>query len=549
MKNFEKFLEAVRGNPGIPAEYFGSAERKKRDELNRNRPENHPSQMMRLSQEAERLTRGHERELEELATKVIKNHYKGLIERYNIKYNIRLTTRGSEMARLLGIRESVETEKYKRKIINLVTQGEAKNVKHILHSEEVKEGINEIFGEANAKRIFKIWDEITKMADMMDQDIQPEDRARFNQQIHDRGDDEMLAGAVKVEWGSKDEDKEEEPEQRQAQEDEEDYENREAFYDDEEEDYENREEFYNDEEDEEQPSGNGLDEEQSEEIEDLLNNNDAEGLQNYIEENDISREDINNEFHPTVVALGRDFPMLIHEAVKGTFQVLAMNAIPEDRGEAIEALNKGAARHEEPEEWKWGHMIAADIRDFINQNENVEKYPNVREIVWKNMIDKKTMPSEDFLELVKGILSNSEKARIKVDALINKLVKGIKAEADYKEAEARYQEELKQYEEDMKKYEEDMKKFEESEKKRKEKAKNKPKEENEIEQIRKKASEKEDDYESMSPSELQTAMDAALDVDDYTLAHKISTFMKKESRSVYEQELKLILEHKNPHTK
>jgi hypothetical protein len=101
----------------------------------------------------------------------------------------------------------------------------------------------------------------------------------------------------------------------------------------------------------------------------------------------------------------------------------------------------------------------------------------------------------------------------------------------------------------MKKYEEDMKKWEESERKRKEKAKNKPKEENEIEQIRKKASEKEDDYESMSPSELQTAMDAALDVDDYTLAHKISTFMKKESRSVYEQELKLILENKNPHTK
>jgi hypothetical protein len=534
MKNFEKFLEAVRGNPGIPAEYFGSAERKKREELNRNRPENHPSQMMRLSQEAERLTRGHERELEELATKVIKNHYKGLIERYNIKYDIRLTTRGSEMARLLGIRESVETEKYKRKIINLVTQGEAKNVKHILHSEEVKEGINEIFGEADAKRIFKIWDEITKMADMMDQDIPPEDRARFNQQIHDTGNDEMLAGAVKVEWGSKDEDKEEEPEQHQSQEEDE-------------EDYENRESFYDDDEEEEQPSGNGLDDEQSEEIEDLLNNNDVEGLQNYIDENDISREDINSEFYPTVVALGRDFPMLIHEAVKGTFQVLAMNAIPEDREEAVEALNKGMARHEEPEEWKWGPMVAADIRDFINQNENVEKYPNVREIVWKNMIDKKTMPSEEFLELVKGILSNSEKARIKVDTLINKIVKGIKAEEDYKEAEARYQEELKQYEEDMKKYEEDMKKWEEVEKKRKEKSK--PKEENEIEQIRKKAVEKETDYASMSPSELQKAIDAALDVDDYTLAHKISTFMKNESKQIYQQELKMILEHKNPHTK
>jgi hypothetical protein len=151
------------------------------------------------------------------------------------------------------------------------------------------------------------------------------------------------------------------------------------------------------------------------------------------------------------------------------------------------------------------------------------------------------------LELVKGILSNSEKARIKVDTLINKIVKGIKAEEDYKEAEARYQEELKQYEEDMKKYEEDMKKWEEVEKKRKEKSK--PKEENEIEQIRKKAVEKETDYASMSPSELQKAIDAALDVDDYTLAHKISTFMKNESKQIYQQELKMILEHKNPHTK
>ena len=116
----------------------------------------------------------------------------------------------------------------------------------------------------------------------------------------------------------------------------------------------------------------------------------------YLDDNDIDPNIISKNFKPVITAIGRDFPMLLHEAVKGLYNTLAMGGIPEDRDVATIALKKGYARHEEPEEWKYGPSIAGDIRDFINENELVDSYPNVREQVWKYMVDRKKMKPTEF---------------------------------------------------------------------------------------------------------------------------------------------------------
>jgi hypothetical protein len=48
---------------------------------------------------------------------------------------------------MLNIREFLNSEKHKRKIINLVGQGRAENMMYVFHNEEFTQGIYEIFGE------------------------------------------------------------------------------------------------------------------------------------------------------------------------------------------------------------------------------------------------------------------------------------------------------------------------------------------------------------------------------------------------------------------
>jgi hypothetical protein len=91
--------------------------------------------------------------------------------------------------------EDIRNEVHKRKIANLIIQGEAKNTKHILHSQEVKDGLNEIYGTQKAEEIFNIWDEMSKTADKLDWLIPTTSRSQMMEQ-----NPEGLAGACGYGW-------------------------------------------------------------------------------------------------------------------------------------------------------------------------------------------------------------------------------------------------------------------------------------------------------------------------------------------------------------
>ena len=270
-----------------------------------------------LMQSSMQYVRGKENELSELATKVFLNIYQELIDRYEIEVDIKIIRPGrvkdwmdscedcepAEPPKMKEIEdEEVKKEIHKRKIANLVIQGEAKNTKHILHSEEVKDGLKEIYGEETAKVVFGLWDETTKVADQLDWIIPTEFRSQMMEEAPD-----FMTGACFVDWQPKKKEEEEE-------------------------------EVDKEEEDKEKSFFAKLFGKDDDEI-----------------ENDIQES---SEETPIIRARGIDFPMLLHESVKGLFEILSLGGLPEDKRTAeLSILNTGI--EDEPEDWKYGPEIAS----------------------------------------------------------------------------------------------------------------------------------------------------------------------------------------------
>jgi hypothetical protein len=85
-------------------------------------------------------------------------------------------------------------EEEKRKIVNLVIQGEAKNTKHILRMPEVREGLRRILGDTEGDELFRSLDTIANAADKLDWLVPINQRASMMQ------GGTMFGGAVDVEW-------------------------------------------------------------------------------------------------------------------------------------------------------------------------------------------------------------------------------------------------------------------------------------------------------------------------------------------------------------
>jgi hypothetical protein len=208
---------------------------------------------------------------------------------------------------------------------------------------------------------------------------------------------------------------------------------------------------------------------------------------------------------PVIFAVGVDFPMLLHETVKGIFELLSQPGLPEDESVARTVLmNTGLS--DEPEDWKYGPRIAKDFMTFLNENERIDEIPNLREEFFRTLLDRKTMDTKDFLELIKGILTNAPEARAKVDSIIDDLINDL----DYEGQMERYEEEMKEYERKMKEWEDYQKQGSSQEKP------------SEIEILKS----RQKDYSEMSQSEIQSLIDKAIDSGDFSTIDTLSKYLK-----------------------
>lgn len=118
-----------------------------------------------------------------------------------------------------------------------------------------------------------------------------------------------------------------------------------------------------------------------------------------------------------------DLPMLIHETVKGIYELMSAKAIPEDPVMAKNLLGLTDTLKDEEEDIKYGPYIAADIRDYIvdllrrTTNDKTQQIQNLREFIFSGMMD---LPANEFVELIKNMLS---KNKADADKVLNGIVK------------------------------------------------------------------------------------------------------------------------------
>jgi hypothetical protein len=498
IKRYQKFLEEISifDNPAIPGEgqgkdkessYLSDELKKRKEDVGLTGAQSVSELGMRLSSlsnSAKEYIKDTEtkKKLVELTKKVLNKYYGRIISKFNMELDIDFIapTQVPEFMEEMNNRRNYEAEEdfiqdegeeledelsdllsgqdvkmseeeptesdietHKRKIANLLIQGEAKNIKTIYHTQEVKDGLQKIYGD-KWKTVFDIWDEMTKIADKLDLLMPPSDRAK---QMTSNASG--FAGASTIDW------KEIESEETESG-------------------TEQPEEDFSD-------FGDEID------LESMFDDEGSWG------EEEVEKKSKN--WQPILVARGADFPMLLHESIKGLWEFLSLGGIPSDKELAIKVTSE-TGMMDEPEDWKFGPLIAVTFRKFVNENSKVNDYENVKEELFKVLIDKETMSTEEFMRIFKGILIDIKKsedklkklvssnkmtqseaddklrefkrlkanARRKVDQLIDQIVEDIEAWERYYDELEEYNKAMQQYEKDLEEYNKKMKDYEEQQK-------------------------------------------------------------------------------------
>ena len=500
MKDFKKFLEEVtiKGNPGVPGEgekqpgdkdYIKDTEARAKARLGvsgRENPMQIGGRLMELVGQSQQMTRGREEDLENLAKEIILQNYGEILD--GVELDIKLVRSGADVAQFMQECEDEQEDEeapnfrqvkdpaiinkiHKAKIGNNIIQGEAKNTKHIIATEEVKSGLVDIFGPT-AEQVLTMWKEMSNLADKMDWIIPIEVKADMMEKAP-----QGMAGAVSVDWKPK---KKEEKEEESS------------------EDFAKR----------------------------ILDDLDKD------DESDEDKEEFGEEVQattPRIRARGVDFPMLIHETVKGIYELIASIQFPaEDASkEEIEIAQtvklNVSSFEDEAEDFRTGPEIAADFRDFINANPKAE-HPNMRAFIFGKMMDSNYISDVDFLKLFRGILNKTPDARKKIDEMIDEVNK-----------------ELNQYElGQVIDVEEPTYNFDNEEE---EDTMLPGKSETEAPQQQASV-----DYSELTQRELTELIDDALDAGDFAEVKRLSQYMK-EGKEIYLKELERINESHSFHTR
>lgn len=440
---------SLKGNPAIPGEggkeggYLSDVERRAEErnaELARRHGGDIPRFMSFVSQ-ARQIQSGKEKELEKLAEKAIRAMYGSILDEVELKIRFpkpgaikdmmeKVQPEAQEMPQLKQLEDAgIISEIHKRKIANNITQGEAKNTKLMLNLPEVVDGLEEIMGRENGRKYVDLLNKITEIAGFFDWNIPME----VQKEMWTR-DKSGFSGSVKVEWETPEDSKENE---------------------------ENAQDI----------------------LDKLMNSSD-------LPEDDV--EDLFDETKPTIHALGTDFAMLLHETVKGIYELIAANAIPDDEEDAEIIISNTDSLADEIEDLRYGPEIAADLRDFINGFPESNKVENLREHVFGKLM---LLPAKQFLDTIFYILSDDPRGKHAIQKLINEVVEEIN---DYKDA-------IKNGD------------FESP-------SDNEPEEEGEV------------DYENMSKRDLMALIDQALDAEDYDRVRDLSQYLKEsKQRDLFER--------------
>ena len=515
MKNFSQFIKeevSIKGNKGLPEEKLRDIERKGAEKIRGEQPGGLIGQIMGLMRESGRFITGNQKKLEKLAEEVLRDTYPLILK--NVDLDLQLVTDGGKVADFMKKEEKEKEEELKeeekdkkqadeeekeedqeesdeqeqqqeldkdalklaldkRKFANNIIQGEAKNTKFILHQDITRDGLTEIYGD-RAPEAIRVWNEISKVADKLDWIIPIEHKAQMMER-----QPEGMAGATSARFKKKAISKKKKKEQK--------------------------------------------------DLIDEIKKSIEEGKDIKNEEMQKKISEVLGFLNPTVKVRAIDFPMLLHEAVKGVYELIADVGMNRDERMAKEVHRQTSTFLDEAEDFRYGPYLAQDLNDFIMKNPDAQKHPNIKEYVFGKLIDSDRWSDDECLENLKNIFLESPRGRKLLDDLITETI-----------------EELDNYQRQMSEFQSRKKETEEAKIDSPEPTTGEEEVESDIDQLIKKTAEREQDYSEMTKRELQDLIDDALDAGDFDRVRMLAQYLG-ESAGIYLNELERINESHQYH--
>ena len=199
----------IKGNPAVSPEYLASLN--KRAEASAREIEQKYGRdmmnLMRFVMEVQSMQRGKEKQIEALTRKVIEEQYGSILGETEL--DIRIPTNPREIKQKMDQEkpeeqdmpsfkeiddEDTKTAIHKRKILNMIAQGEAINSKKMLLSDTNMDGLTELLGKESAEKMADLLIKITDICNARDWRIPEEVAASM---IEQGG---SLSGVSKIEW-------------------------------------------------------------------------------------------------------------------------------------------------------------------------------------------------------------------------------------------------------------------------------------------------------------------------------------------------------------
>jgi hypothetical protein len=290
-----------------------------------------------------------------------------------------------------------------------------------------------------------------------------------------------------------------------------------------------------------------------------------------------------------IKSTGVDFPMLIHETIKGIFLFLQSGAIKKDKKTAEIVKRATSSFMDEAQDFRYGPPALQMLLNFVNKFSESGDYKRLETRVFtmlavdkeRAMSEAKNAPAEykeylekkasvartdkEFLEIMKSIFSVFD--NVERDGKIEFTVNEEKFNTSLAKREVKkiidyIVEDIEDYKRELEEWEREQKEREEEDKYRQEQPGQdndeyaKPEEaESELDALIRKSLSGEDDekssevdYSELTQRELQELIDDALDAGDYKRVQMLAQYMK-EGKEIYLKELERINEGHSFHTR
>ena len=169
------------------------------------------------------------------------------------------------------------------------------------------------------------------------------------------------------------------------------------------------------------------------------------------EAEDLQEEILDDLESAKIIAIGKDYAMLIHEAVKGIWNLTLSASIPAEADTARIVISNTDTLLDELQDLRYGPFIENDFSKFVLEFESMAPgVPNLKERLFGKLIT--MQPASDFLKFfyafLNGFVLGNKSDLTQAEGVVKKFVKEIKEEwENYEEALRKYEESSREYDE------------------------------------------------------------------------------------------------------